>query len=110
VKGIFRQNKEYIVSGNNSKIAKWNWYISMDATLSESAKANGESEANDKRDLVVGIEGIPVDIDDGCATASAAVICATYLLGVRGAPCRAQTHWAEIISSQDHIRPTGENV
>jgi hypothetical protein len=89
-KEYFRQKKEYNMSGDNSGVARWNWYNAMDGMLSETAKVNGVPGANDQGAPVAGTEGVPVDAgnDDGCGVAPAAAVRAANLPGIRGAPIK----------------------
>jgi hypothetical protein len=50
-KKYFKQ-KEYNVSGDNSRVAKWNWYNAMDGMLSEIAKANGVPGTNASKEFL----------------------------------------------------------
>ena len=102
LKEYFRQ-KEYNVSGENSRITRWNWYNAMDGMLSETTKANNVFKANDQGAPVAGTEDAPVDVgdDDGCGTTPATAVHAANLSRIHRALTKCRKINGDIASRLD---------
>jgi hypothetical protein len=103
LKGYFKQKKEYNMSGEKSRITRWNWYNVMDGMLSETTKTNSVFKANDHGVPVAGTEDAPMDVgdDDGCGTTPAAAIHAADLPGIHGVLTKCRKINGDIASRLD---------